>query len=268
MKLFLSVISLFILNACFVLKKADKGSIIHFGTKLIQDTTIHRELISKNKLDTSHLLLGYQYYTHPVEAWQDSVNRLVTDFIYSTTHYEKPVDLVLVASDSLFISCINSFVQQATKDYHENEFGSLWQYETRTSISDLYQNFVLFNCGTYVYSGGAHGYSYYDHIKISKKNGKRLVLKDFISDTIEFRQIAEMCFRKQNKISQEENLSDLGFWFQNDVFYCNDNFYTTDEAFYFIYNSYEIAPYAMGLFEFNVPFELCQHLIKIDLSKK
>lgn len=259
------------MSSCWLSKKSHVTKIEEpeiVVEKEIIDTFIIQNLYSKNNSDTSNLKLSFQYYKNPKFPWQDSINLKIAEFIHGITLFEYPDDLQLKCDINQFSNCLDTFVKNAKIDYTENEYKTLWELEASSSIHEDYEQFTSFYCGVYNYTGGAHGNSFYNHIQIDKKTGKTLLLKDFVSDTLAFNVIADSCFRKQNLISPTADLSELGFWFEDGIFRCNNNFYITDDAFYFIFNVYEIAPYSFGLIEFSVPFTLSKHLLQIDLSKK
>lgn len=271
MRILLLLSLLLSLSACFLTKKkkvVDVKPPVEIVEKTIQDTSFQRLLFSNNNIDTSKIEIAYQYYLKPKEIWQDSINKHVANFIFGNSYFEIPDNVKIICNDSAFAACIDTFTSYAKQDYQDSEFGMLWEMDLKTSINEEFETFATLGLGLYMFSGGAHGNTYYGHINIDKSNGKTLELKDFISDTTEFNRIAEICFRKQNEISETEILSDLGFWFPTNQFSCNNNFYISNEGFNFIFNTYEVAPYSHGTFEFSVPFTLSKELLKIDLSKK
>ncbi|MGV3631631.1 MAG: RsiV family protein [Bacteroidota bacterium] len=269
MKYFAFISLLLLLSSCFN-RKTDNPPVTvtaPVALKSLQDTSIFRYIISKNLVDTSEFKLSYQYFISPKNTWEAKLNQLTAEFIYGSTHFETPDSVQYEASDRFFIACLDSLYNSAVQDYKDSEYSIMWSYDCSTSFTDKHEKFATFSSGMYLYSGGAHGNTYYNHINVEKSSGKELKLNDFISDTAAFFQIADSCFRAQNEISATENYSDLGFWFADDRFYCNDNFYLSEEGFHFIFNVYEIAPYSHGLFEFSVPFEICRELIRYDLSR-
>ncbi|MCE3294468.1 MAG: hypothetical protein K0R65_182 [Crocinitomicaceae bacterium] len=260
---------LLLLGSCFNRKTKTPEVVITpaVAVKSLQDTTVFRYLISENKVDTSTFQLGYQYFISPKTAWENKLNQLAAEFVYASTHFELPDTIPNRASDRFMIACLDSLYTSAKQDYVDSEYSIMWSYEASTSFTDNYKNFATFSGGMYLYSGGAHGNTYYNHVNVEKATGNELKLTDFISDTLAFYKIADSCFRAQHEISVTDNYSDLGFWFGDDQFYCNNNFYLSEDAFHFIYNVYEIAPYSHGLFELKVPFAVCRELIRYDLTR-
>ncbi len=270
MRITTAICLLLLLSSCFnrrVRTPEITVEIPAIPVKKLQDTTLFRYLFSKNEMDTSVFQLSYQYYMKPANSWESKLNQLAAEAVYASTHFEGEDSLAFEVNDRFFAACLDTLYAAAEQDYKDSEFGTMWSYECSTSFTDTHKNFATFSSGMYLYSGGAHGNTFYNHINVDKASGKELKLTDFISDTAAFYQLADSCFRAQNEISAGENYSDLGFWFADDRFYCNDNFYLSDEAFHFIFNVYEIAPYTHGLFEFSVPFSVCRELIRYDLSR-
>jgi hypothetical protein len=89
---------------------------------------------------------------------------------------------------------------------------------------------------------------------MNKKNGE--VIENWtglFKDSMAVLKIAESEFRKIKSIP--ENTATNKEWFWNGLFYLPDNFAFTDAGLLFHYNSYEIAPYALGATELIIPYE-------------
>lgn len=263
-----SYLSLILLvTSCFLKKKQEENTqvITNAPEKTIQDSTIQRLLISSNLIDTNVLQLHYQYYVSPKTACEDSVNAAISTFVYGTVEPEQYGTKPKV-NDLFFTACLDSFYQDAVEFNKESELMGLFEFELGSEIEDKTKLFTTLSQFSNLYTGGAHPYGYNLYQIFSKTDGHLLKLKDFISDTIAFNRLAEKHFRQQNELSND-NFSDLGFWFENNEFQCNDNFYFADDGIHFLFNIYEIAPYAMGYFEFHVPYSEFGELLKISLSK-
>jgi hypothetical protein len=105
------------------------------------------------------------------------------------------------------------------------------------------------------YSGGAHGNYGIDYENIDKKSKKKLKLQDILkpNQTKAFTKFVESFYRKRQHLSPNDSLKDAG-WF-NDEFTLAENFAITPQGLYFLYNSYEIEPYAMGQETILLPYE-------------
>nr|MCU0409966.1 RsiV family protein [Bacteroidales bacterium] len=85
----------------------------------------------------------------------------------------------------------------------------------------------------------------------------------------ELNNTAEKIFRAEKQLSPDANLESEGFWFEGNKFYLNKNFGIKNDGLVFYFNSYEIAPYAMGPTEIKIPYATIKKLVLNDgpLSK-
>ncbi len=266
--LFFFLLGILGLNSCFFRKS--KGEILTVPEiiveKTMRDSTISRMMISQNSADTSVLSLHYQYYLKADSIWKDSVNQTIAHFVFLSSNFEDLEKKEVKLSNQFFVSCLDSFHKQALQDYSDAEYSSLWAYDVDCRVLEQDENFITLSNFIYTFTGGAHGNTYQQYISFDKKTGKELKLSDIVSNLDEFNEIAEKEFRIALELGSE-NFEDLGFWFENNKFSCNDNFYFTENGINFLFNTYEIGPYAVGQVEFSVPYTLSKHLLKIDLTK-
>jgi hypothetical protein len=106
----------------------------------------------------------------------------------------------------------------------------------------------------YGYTGGAHGFPLSSFMVISLADGSTIRLEDlFIEGYQDFlsNAITEQV-RMDNGLAAGTSLKDAGFF--ADSLFVTQNFYLTKDGIGFIYNRYEVAPYAMGSPEVFIPF--------------
>lgn len=223
--------------------------------------------ISPLKTDTTILSIEYAFFSkdgEKLEAYQDSINSRIVNFVQANTEFEKGKDSNFDQDTNFFFRRLQLFDSIGREDMENLEDWRLWQFESTIDIKE-FTNIVELQLGVWTYTGGAHGNGYLEYFLVDRTNGKELFLKDFINDLTTFNVIAEKHFRSDNEIGVEDNLSELGFWFENDQFSCNENFYFTEEAMHFVYNNYEIAPYSAGQIEFSIPISEINEFLKIQL---
>ncbi len=261
---------LLLLNSCFLKKKAVDVPVNEpiIAEEIFIDSSIVRFQVSENGLDTAFFNLDYKFFAKEDSIWQKKANSIIADFIYTSTQFETDSTFITPCKESFFTSCLDSFYRQAQIDYSESEYPSMWSYDGKAEVIDINSERICLSNDVYTYTGGAHPNGYSEYINIDRKTGQILKLHDLISDTTEYYKIAEKYFREAIEVSETEDLDQLGFWFYERGFYCNDNFFIGQDAIHFLFNTYEIGPYAAGQIEFSVPFTLSKHLFKIDLSKK
>ncbi|WDF79973.1 RsiV family protein [Mucilaginibacter sp. AW1-7] len=117
--------------------------------------------------------------------------------------------------------------------------------------------------GGYTYQGGAHGSSGTYFINWNTKANKSITLNDLFIDGYadKLKAIAEGIFRKEEKLSDTASLA-RDYFFKDNRFALNDNFSVTPIGLKFIYNQYEIKPYAAGITELFIPYSQIKTLLR------
>ena len=116
--------------------------------------------------------------------------------------------------------------------------------------------------GGYSFQGGAHGASATFFINWDTKANKSIGLKDILvagyQDKLSTE--AERIFRKDEKLKDTSSLA-RDYFFKDNKFALNDNFVITPLGLKFVYNQYEIKPYAAGITELFIPFTQIKSLL-------
>jgi Protein of unknown function (DUF3298)/Deacetylase PdaC len=141
-----------------------------------------------------------------------------------------------------------------------------WAIE-REAINNFSDDNIL-SCSfrEYSYLGGAHPNSFLSFKNFNLKSGEVIKLSDVLIEGYqnELNNIAEPIFRKEKELTPEENLTQAGFWFDDDKFSLNSNFSISKDGLTFYYNSYEITAYAYGPTKLFIPYNSIEKLIKAD----
>jgi hypothetical protein len=149
-------------------------------------------------------------------------------------------------------------------------------YKTATASSDKVQ-FMLKNAAIitrqdsslitlefngHTYQGGAHGNSLTRYFNWNTKARKKILLGDVLVAGYQTKltAIADTIFRKQEKLSNTASLAN-GYFFKNNQFALNSNFIITPTGISFLYNEYEIKPYAAGQTELSIPYSKIKSLL-------
>lgn len=116
----------------------------------------------------------------------------------------------------------------------------------------------------YEYAGGAHPSYYISGINFDAVTGKRLTLEDIAVNPEEFQQQAlayVLDYLKNSDVGQEDGFYDDYESIIQET-YSNTSWYFTAAGITFVYNPYEIAPYAAGNFEITLPAAEFEPLLK------
>jgi hypothetical protein len=114
----------------------------------------------------------------------------------------------------------------------------------------------------YAYSGGAHGMTNISYDIIYLDNGRLLTYSDVFKEEgeEELAKILTAQLRKDYGIPKEVTLGEAGFFVEEVK--PNRNIYVTGNGVGFLYNSYEIAPYAQGATNIFLEFKQIKDLVK------
>ena len=137
-----------------------------------------------------------------------------------------------------------------------------WEAYVNESIYKKSEDLVSIGITTEIFSGGAHGYKTLTFLNFDPETGKLYSKEDLF--TPEFKDHVEEIFRREQNISQEENINSTGFWFENDTFHLPENVGFEEDTVILIYNSYEVAPYAAGDIFMRIPIEEVRPFLRIQ----
>jgi len=128
-----------------------------------------------------------------------------------------------------------------------------------------YKNILSYAVERYVFMGGAHGSNYRIFYNFDLETGELLHEKDLFKENYE-KPLTDLLL--SNLISQNEDVQlveDLKeFGYNVDEIAPNDNFFLTDSSLVYVFNPYDIAPYALGETEISITFDQLRDLLQSD----
>lgn len=180
---------------------------------------------------------------------------------------------------------VSAYIQSFFQLYHQDKL-SIHQYDdlpgeyySTIDITPAYKNKQYY---TLVYTsdiflGGAHPFGSQDYYVYDLSKLKKVVLSDILQTEDEnLWKLAEKYFRKELQISDSVSLADAGYFVLGEniededspdygKFKLSQNFAITEKGILFLYNHYDIAPYAAGRQSFEIPFTELKPYLKIKL---
>lgn len=143
----------------------------------------------------------------------------------------------------------------AEDDYVNREYKQTWDEISDMKVLSHTKDFLTINYNGYGFSGGAHGYGYELYKVADLKNQSILQLSDIVAATkINWQPI--LLKHVDRELLFDENIT------------ANKNFYFDNQSLTFIYNQYEIAPYAAGIIEIKLPFSEIKQYLKPEFKKR
>ena len=140
-------------------------------------------------------------------------------------------------------------------DFPDNGMG--WYFKTMVQVNVTSDTLISLAASSEYFTGGAHGgYTVY-FVNINPSTAEDVTLHTFLKPGFEevLNSEGQKSFRQVRGLSEEASLAEEGFEFRDGIFAVNNNYGFSQEGIVFVFNSYEIAPYALGPTEFVVPWE-------------
>jgi hypothetical protein len=188
------------------------------------------------------------------------INEFIIDALYLGDDMADPVAKDIAEAASQFVQTYRT---------HSAEFPDMQlEYFVELNITETYQTDEILSLEThqYLFTGGAHGYGATFFATFDAQSGEEMGVEDLFSDLNGFKKFAETEFRKANKIPESESINATGFWFEDDTFYLPEAIGIRDSKIALIYNQYDIASYAAGPIELEIPLSKLKSYLAISIQ--
>lgn len=193
----------------------------------------------------------------------DSVIITINNFIKKAILYYSYGDEAALSIDELITQFVENY-----KDFllESPEYNVAWEQTNNTKVIMNKSNILCLELFDYDFMGGAHPNTLIAYENFNSKTGQKIYLPDLFVENYEpyLDKIAEKIFRDVREIPEGATYDTLGFWFDKNVFILTDNFAISETGLVFLYNSYEIAPYAWGQTKLEIPYADLKEIIKPD----
>jgi hypothetical protein len=155
---------------------------------------------------------------------------------------------------------IKGYIKDNPKQYSLDMFYTL---NLKAQVIRQDSSLTTLQIDGYIYQGGAHGSSSGSFINWNTKRQNNVTLADILTDGYKARltTIADTIFRKQEKLSDTSSLA-RDYFFKDDKFALNENYSITPLGIRFLYNQYEIKPYAAGTTDLFIPYNKIKSLLR------
>jgi len=154
---------------------------------------------------------------------------------------------------------VNRYVQQVKLKNISDEDGDVAQEEVICSVVDTASNFCAISINTYYYAlGAAHGTNSLDVLNVDLQNGAIITL-DQLFDNSKKNSLTALA---KKKFLQQNEGEDWWFTSGEEPFQLAEVFVLEPKGLRFIYQQYEVGPYAAGLPEVFLTKEELQAWMK------
>ncbi|MGM9734256.1 MAG: RsiV family protein [Prevotella sp.] len=208
--------------------------------------------------------INVKYVKDGSEDIRKSVNDAITAKIFNL-HY---VD-ISAAVDSFVNGNATSYKNDMLPLYEEDKRDidkkPIYEYaaDIKTRTEDGKEGVVTYFIDMYNFEGGAHGLSQLLTLNFDKTTGKTLTLEDVLVPgyKVKLNALLQKALMQEADCKDINELHDKGYLFSMEM-YPSSNYVIGKDGITFIYNPYEIAPYALGRIELTVSYNDMADLMK------
>jgi hypothetical protein len=140
-----------------------------------------------------------------------------------------------------------------------------WEVTLKGDTVMVTSKALIYQLDHFSYTGGAHPNSFKSLHIFDGKSGEEKDIKSFVSDSVALLKKVESTFKKVEKLAENADLEEQGYFLLNHKFFLPANYTFTREGIWFYYNPYEIAAYARGAIEFIIPYSELEGIVKKEL---
>lgn len=231
---------------------------------------LERVDLLKNDTNTAcRITINFGYIDQAKDSTlKDSINRELLRELLGSPYENMTVQQAIDSFTTNYIATYKKEMAQLLEGESAHIFEgavSVFNYSKILKNRMIYNanNILTFRADVYEYTGGAHGMSNSFLFNFDLRTGKRILLSDLFIDKYEERlnDILTKQLMENNNVHSVKELEELGYFITSPIF-PSENFYFEDAEIVFVYNPYEIAPYAMGSTEIKLPISELNFLLK------
>ena len=259
------LVSCFLLSGCNGQKQIDSETVK--TVKVEEQAHLQDDTVSP----ACKITIDYSYLAESdaADSIAQRINRTIQAHVLGKEYIRMNPE---VAVDSFKNTYINNYRKDVNEFYQEDikngtpkdELPTWYNYEygLTTHFSEGKEGILNFIAETFEQTGGAHPNSWNKWMNFEKNTGKLLALKDVFMagsekpmiDMLLEELITEMATRlEDSSITSLEGLQNAGILNSTNM-YVPDNFLLEKEKVSFLYNKYDIAPYAVGVITLSLPY--------------
>lgn len=259
------LVSCFLLSGCNGQKQIDSETVK--TVKVEEQAHLQDDTVSP----ACKITIDYSYLAESdaADSIAQRINRTIQAHVLGKEYIRMNPEVAVDSFKNTYIDNyrkdVNEFYQEDIKNGTPKDELPTWynyEYGLTTHFSEGKEGILNFIAETFEYTSGAHPNSWNKWMNFEKNTGKLLALKDVfmagsekpMSDMLLEELITEMATRlEDSSITSLEGLQNAGILNSTNM-YVPDNFLLEKEKVSFLYNKYDIAPYAVGVITLSLPY--------------
>lgn len=258
-------ISCFLLSGCNGQKQIDNNKVEFIKV----EEEVHLKDDKTSPACKFTLDYGYLVETNATDTISQRVNQTIADKILGKGYVGMPIE---TAVDSFKNAYINNYRKEVAELYEEDikngtskESLPSWynyEYSITTSFNEGWKGVINYTATTFEYSGGAHPNEWAQWLNFNSTTGELIKLNQVFMAGSEVPMgkllLEELIKQMANNLPDEtiqslEDLQNVGILNDTQI-YVPENFLLEKDQVSFLYNKYDIAPYAVGMIILSLPY--------------
>lgn len=208
--------------------------------------------------------INVKYVKEGSDDMRKSVNDAITAKIFNLHNVD-----IKMAVDSFVNENTRTYLKDMRPLYMEDKRDidrrPIYEYaaDIKTRTEDGREGVVTYFIDMYNFEGGAHGLTQLLTLNFDKATGKTLTLDDVMVPgyKVKLNELLQKALMDKADCKDINELHDKGYLFSMEM-YPSSNFILGKDGITFIYNPYEIAPYALGRIELTISNATLEPLFK------
>ena len=240
---------------------AGSDEAVSFDTVNVEKTV---SVVKEDGAPTCNVHLNLACAKESMGEWAKAVNAAVVSQLFDMEGLT-----MQQAADSFATSYTRSYQRDFAPLYREDQSDDekrAWyeyHYNVTSEATTGREGVIVYTAVVDYYEGGAHGINQRLVMNFDRKTGEQIELKDIFVPGFEqtLNSILLKALIEKTGSKDEQELRDKGYLYSMDMF-APANFVLGKDSMTFIYNSYEIAPYAMGMTELELTYDELESILK------
>lgn len=206
--------------------------------------------------DGAKIEVNYPFYTDNSESAK-LINKNLSNVIANAIN---PMDTLKNVSIERAAEMFNTTYKNFLRDFEDSN--QVW--EAFIDAEQTYQSpqVLSVSVNSYVDTGGAHGNTVINFLNFNPENGKLYDNSDILELNDGLKELVKENFLAA--IGKKTVKSDLKDYFFGEEFHLPENFGFSDDGLIFLYNTYEVSAYSLGITEFEIPYDQLSDYLKVQ----
>lgn len=214
--------------------------------------------------------LNVKYVKEGSDEMRKSVNDAITAKIFNLHNVDikMAVDSFVNENTQTYINDMRPLYEEDKRDIDKRP---IYEYaaDINTRTEDGKEGVVTYFINMYNFTGGAHGLTQLLTLNFDKATGRTITLEDVlvVGYKQKLNEMLQKALMEEADCKDINELHDKGYLFSMEM-YPSNNFVLGKDGITFIYNPYEIAPYALGRIELTISYSTLEPIMKKNEDKQ